>query len=59
MAPPCAHSSRFPLPDALREELAAYAAQVARDLGARPIPAENLHATVHFLGAVSDGTPTP
>jgi RNA 2',3'-cyclic 3'-phosphodiesterase len=44
----------IPLPDALREELAAYAADVARDLGARPTPAENLHATVHFLGSVRD-----
>ena len=44
----------IPLPDALRDELAAYAAQAARDLGARPTPAENLHATVHFLGAVRD-----
>ena len=44
----------IPLPDARRDELAAYAAQAARDLGARPTPAENLHATVHFLGAVRD-----
>lgn len=44
----------IPLPELLREELATYAAQVARDLGARPTPAGNLHATVHFLGAVSD-----
>ena len=44
----------IPLPEPLREELAAYAAEAARDLGARPTPAENLHATVHFLGAVND-----
>lgn len=44
----------IPLPDALREELAAYGERTARDLGARPIPAENLHATVHFLGSVRD-----
>ncbi|MGH3075349.1 MAG: 2'-5' RNA ligase family protein, partial [Gaiellales bacterium] len=44
----------IPLPDALREELAAYGEHAARDLGARPIPAENLHATVHFLGSVRD-----
>ena len=44
----------IPLPDALREALAAYAEHAARDLGARPIPAENLHATVHFLGSVRD-----
>jgi 2'-5' RNA ligase len=44
----------IPLPEPLREELAAYAAEAGRDLGARPTPAENLHATVHFLGAVND-----
>jgi RNA 2',3'-cyclic 3'-phosphodiesterase len=44
----------IPLSQPLREELAAYAAEAARDLGARPTPAENLHATVHFLGAVVD-----
>lgn len=44
----------IPLPGALREELATYAADVARELGARATPAENLHATVHFLGAVRD-----
>jgi RNA 2',3'-cyclic 3'-phosphodiesterase len=43
------------LPEPLREELAAYAAEAGRDLGARPTPAENLHATVHFLGSVNDG----
>ena len=44
----------IPLPQPLREELAAYAVEATRDLGARPTPAENLHATVHFLGAVDD-----
>ena len=44
----------IPLSQPLREELAAYAAEAARDLGARPTPAENLHATVHFLGSVRD-----
>jgi 2'-5' RNA ligase len=44
----------IPLPEPLREALAAYAADAARDLGARATPAENLHATVHFLGAVDD-----
>src|SRR5439155_7751448 len=44
----------IPLPEPLRGELAAYAAEAAHDLGARPVPAANLHATVHFLGAVSD-----
>jgi RNA 2',3'-cyclic 3'-phosphodiesterase len=42
------------LPGALREELAAYAADAVRDLAGRPTPAENLHATVHFLGSVGD-----
>ena len=44
----------IPLPESLREELAAYAAAAAQDLGARPTPAGNLHATVHFLGEVPD-----
>jgi 2'-5' RNA ligase len=45
----------IPLPAALREELAAYAARAAAPLSGRPVPADNLHATVHFLGAVEDG----
>jgi 2'-5' RNA ligase len=44
----------IPLPDDLRVELAAFADSAARDLAARPMPAENLHATVHFLGSVRD-----
>jgi 2'-5' RNA ligase len=44
----------IPLPEALREELFAYAADAVPGLGGRPTPAENLHATVHFLGSVRD-----
>jgi 2'-5' RNA ligase len=44
----------IPLPEALREELFAYAADAVNGLGGRPTPAENLHATVHFLGSVRD-----
>ena len=45
----------IPLPAALRAELAAFAAEAAAPLSGRPVPAANLHATVHFLGSVSDG----
>jgi RNA 2',3'-cyclic 3'-phosphodiesterase len=49
----------IPLPAALRQELAAYAAEAAAPLSGRPVPAENLHATVHFLGAVRDDDAEP
>ena len=43
----------IPLPPHLQSTLADYAGG-AGIAGARPIPAENLHVTVHFLGAVGD-----
>ncbi len=45
----------IPLPAPLRAELAAYAVAASGMLGARATPEANLHATVHFLGAVRDG----
>jgi RNA 2',3'-cyclic 3'-phosphodiesterase len=45
----------IPLPAALRADLAAFAAAAAAPLSGRPVPAANLHATVHFLGSVKDG----
>jgi 2'-5' RNA ligase len=44
----------IPLPDPLGKRLAAYAADALAGLDGRAVPAENLHATVHFLGAVDE-----
>jgi RNA 2',3'-cyclic 3'-phosphodiesterase len=44
----------IPLPEPLGRRLAAYAADALAGLDGRAVPAENLHATVHFLGAVDD-----
>jgi RNA 2',3'-cyclic 3'-phosphodiesterase len=44
----------IPLAQALANDLAAYAGRAVAGLDARALPAENLHATVHFLGAVDD-----
>jgi 2'-5' RNA ligase len=49
----------IPLPELLREELAAYATGTAAALSSRPTPAGNLHVTVHFLGAVGDAGEEP
>jgi 2'-5' RNA ligase len=44
----------IPLPETLGRRLAAYTADALAGLDGRAVPAENLHATVHFLGAVDD-----
>jgi 2'-5' RNA ligase len=44
----------IPLPEALRDELAAYAAGAVEGLDGRLLPAANLHVTVHFLGSVDE-----
>jgi 2'-5' RNA ligase len=49
----------IPLPEPLREELAAYAAGAAAGLSGHPTPAGNLHVTIHFLGAVDDVVERP
>jgi 2'-5' RNA ligase len=40
------------LPERVRTRLAASAAALARELDGRAVPADNLHLTLHFLGAV-------
>jgi 2'-5' RNA ligase len=49
----------IPLPEPLAERLAAYAAGALAGLDGRALPAENLHATVHFLGPVDDADSEP
>jgi len=44
----------IPIPEPLGEQLAAYTAAALAGLDGRAVPPENLHATVHFLGAVDD-----
>jgi 2'-5' RNA ligase len=47
------------LPEALAEQLAAYTEDALTGLDGRAVPAENLHATVHFLGPVDDENAGP
>ena len=49
----------IPLQEPLRQRLAAYAAAALAGLDGRAVPAENLHATVHFLGSVDDADSEP
>jgi 2'-5' RNA ligase len=49
----------IPLPEPLREELAGYAAGAIASFAGRAMPAENLHVTIHFLGAVPDSDEEP
>lgn len=49
----------IPFPEPLGEKLAAYAADAMAELDGRVVPAQNLHATVHFLGAVDDTDAEP
>jgi RNA 2',3'-cyclic 3'-phosphodiesterase len=47
------------LPEPLAERLAAYTVDTLTGLDGRAVPAENLHATVHFLGPVDDAHAEP
>jgi RNA 2',3'-cyclic 3'-phosphodiesterase len=49
----------IPLPEPLGERLAAYTVAALARLDGRAVPAENLHATVHFLGSVDDADSEP